>query len=369
MPIFSFKDYSYMQQALGLAEQARWQAPPNPWVGCVIVNNNQIVGMGFTQPPGQAHAEVVALNKAQEKAQGATLYVTLEPCSHMGRTPPCTQAIIQAGIKKVIIAQTDPDKRVNGQGVKQLQQAGIELLQGLCQEQVEVSLLPYLYQRRTHLPYTVLKAAISLDGRLAAPDGTSQWISSPEARQEAHFQRASSQAIVIGAQTALNDQPRLTVRHETVHPRLAPLRVLLDAKGRVPPHGPLFDQTLAPTLVITTEQASSDQRKKWEKEHIEVVTVKASSQGVDLKETWELLGKRSILQVLVEGGGTLLSELIKHHLCQELSLHVGNCLLGIQGFPLYNEIVPTLNAAPRFILMNHKKLGQSIQINYKINSF
>ena len=254
-----------MQQALALANQARWHAPPNPWVGCVIVNNKTVIGKGFTQPPGQAHAEVCALREAQEKAQGATLYVTLEPCSHTGRTPPCTQAIIQAGIKKVVIAQMDPDQRVSGKGIIQLQEAGIEVYQGLCQEQAEISLTPYLYQRRTQLPYTLLKAAVSLDGRLAAVDGTSQWISSPEAREAAHLQRAASQAIVIGAKTALNDQPRLTVRHPTVHPRLAPLRVLLDAKGRVPTEGPLFDQTLAPTLVIPPNNPLESNEKRGKK--------------------------------------------------------------------------------------------------------
>ena len=354
-----------MQQALALAEQARWHAPPNPWVGCIIVHQDKIVGRGWTQPPGHAHAEIVALKEAEGQTQGATLYVTLEPCCHTGRTPPCVRAIIQAGVSRVLIAQLDPDHRVSGKGMSQLREAGIEVLEGLCHDQAVEALLPYLHQRRTGIPYTVLKAAISLDGRLAATDGSSQWITSPEARQEVHLQRAASQAIVIGTGTALSDQPRLTVRHETIHPLIPPLRVLLDAKGRVPPVGPLFDLTLAPTLVVTTDRACHAQKEAWQAAGIEVMTVANEAKGVNLLETWQMLGARGILQILVEGGGTLFSELLKQQLCQQLSIYMGNCLLGIQGAPLFQENILNISQAPRFSLKEVKKFGNSVRLDYQ----
>lgn len=358
----------FMQQAIALAENARFQAPPNPWVGCVIVKDGQIVGRGYTQPPGQAHAEVRALQEAQEKAQDASLYATLEPCAHTGRTPPCVQAIIRAGIREVYIGIQDPDSRVSGKGAHLLRQAGIKVVQGICEQEIKNHLAPYLYQRQSNLPYTVLKAAISLDGRTAAADQTSQWITCAEARQDVHLQRASSQAILIGAGTALKDFPQLTVRHPNCLLPHQPLRVILDATGQVPATGPLFNCQLAPTLVITTSQCPESRRAEWQSAGAEVATVAASSRGVNLQEAWQLLGKRSILQVLVEGGATLHTALLETSLVNRLSIYVGPVLLGSAGSPFYQKHIATLQQAQRLSLQGVQKLGSSVRLDYLIAS-
>lgn len=358
---------SFMQQALALAEKARFHAPPNPWVGCVIVKNQQVIGQGYTYPPGQAHAEVNALHEAGEQAKGATLYVTLEPCSHFGRTPPCVDAIIRAGIKQVYIAQEDPDPRVKGKGIQRLREAGIQVSTQLCEQEARSSLTPYLYQRRTQLPYTVVKIAASADGRTAAADGTSQWITSPEARQDGHFQRAQSQAIIVGAGTALTDIPKLTVRHPLVTLPHQPLRVVLDGNGRISAEGPLFDLSLAPTLVLTTKYSSIIRQKEWENKGAEVIVVSADQNGrLDLKEAWSLLGKRGILQALIEGGSTLQTSLFKEQLVNRLSLYLGALLLGSQGLPLFLEKIPTLKQAYPLSLKGVKQLGDSLRIDYDI---
>jgi diaminohydroxyphosphoribosylaminopyrimidine deaminase/5-amino-6-(5-phosphoribosylamino)uracil reductase len=334
-------------------------------VGCVIVKNDQIVGQGFTQAPGMGHAEVCALQQAQEKTKGATLYVTLEPCSHTGRTPPCLQAIIQAGIREVYMGVLDPDPRVNGKGSHLLRQAGIKVIQGICEQEIQKTLAAYLYQRQTGLPYTIIKTAMSLDGRIAAADHSSQWITSVEAREDVHLQRAASQAILIGAGTAIKDSPRLTVRHPH-HPLLKqPLRVLLDAKGVVEAKGPLFDQQLAPTLVITTSQCLENRHREWLSSGAEVAVVSDSPSGVNLHEAWHVLGKRSILQVLVEGGSTLMTSLINSSLFNRLLIYIGPLLLGTSGFPFYQKQIPTLQQARRLSLDEVQKIGDCVRLDYK----
>lgn len=357
----------FMEQAVALAELARFQAPPNPWVGCVIVKDGQIIGKGYTQPPGQRHAEVCALLEAKEKALGATLYVTLEPCSHIGRTPPCTQAIIQAGIREVYYGIQDPDPRVQGSGESQLKQAGIRVFKGICEKKIQYSLAPYLYQRQTGLPYTLLKTALSLDGRTAATDQTSQWITCAQAREDAHLQRAASQAIIIGAGTALKDLPRLTVRHPSYSVAHQPLRVLLDSKGKVPAKGPLFEQQLAPTLVITTSQSLQNRQDEWRASGAEVAIVSESQTGVDLQEAWHLLGKRSILQVLVEGGATLHTALLTTPLANQLLIYIGPLLLGCCGIPLFQKEIATLQQAQRLSLLHVQRFDQSVRLDYQIS--
>lgn len=357
----------FMQQAMALAEQARLLSPPNPWVGCVIVKDGKIIGQGYTQPPGQAHAEICALHQAQERAKGAIAYVTLEPCAHTGRTPPCTDALIQAGIREVRFGIHDPDMRVKGKGAQQLREAGIQVFHGLCEEKIQQSLAPYLYQRRTGLPYTILKTAISLDGRTAAADNTSQWITCEQAREDVHLQRAESQAILIGARTALKDCPRLTVRHPSYQLRKNPLRVLLDSKGLVPAKGPLFDCTMAPTLIITTQQGAEKRKNEWESTGAQVAIVSSSSNGIDLQETWELLGNQSILQVLVEGGATLLTALLETSLVNRLVVYIGPIMLGSSGCPLYQKQIATLQQAKRLFLQDVRQLGESVRLDYLLN--
>ncbi|MCC5831612.1 MAG: bifunctional diaminohydroxyphosphoribosylaminopyrimidine deaminase/5-amino-6-(5-phosphoribosylamino)uracil reductase RibD [Chlamydiales bacterium] len=340
-----------MRWAIRLGEKGRITAPPNPWVGCVLVKEGEILGEGYHLAPGHPHAEAIALEKAGALAKGCTAYVSLEPCVHRGRTPPCAHALINAGVKKVVIPFEDPDPRVSGRGVKALERAGVEVVMGIAKEEAERSLRPYLHQRCRRIPFCVLKAAMSIDGRTAAEDGTSKWITSEEARCDVHLLRAQSQAILVGSETARLDRPRLTVRGFEVE---QPLRVLIDSKGRVPPEGPLFDPTLAPTLVFT-------ENRRWEKEGIEVIELPKITLNAILEE----LGRREVVQLLVEGGSALHARFLKERLADLFCLYIGNCLLGPQGRPLIPDLpVSTIEEAPRWALEAVHRFGDSLRLDY-----
>lgn len=363
-------DSQMMERALVLANKARITSPPNPWVGCVIVKEGRIIGEGFTQEPGGAHAEVVALKQAKNHTQGATAYVTLEPCSHFGRTPPCVNALIEAGISRLVIGIKDPDLNVQGKGIAKLRAANIDITLGVLEKPISESLAPYLHHRKTGRPYCILKGAISVDGRIAAEDGTSQWISSEEARLDYHHVRAESQAIIIGAGTACVDLPALTVRNVLQYPSTPPLRVILDAKGRVTPRGPLFDTSLAPTLIITTPDCPQKIKEEWKNYgvQIEVLPLAKSGIGVNLEEVLILLGKREILQVIVEGGGKILGSFLEARIANQLNLYVGGLILGSGGVPLFEtDFIKTIKESPQLILTNTKILGNSVRLDYLLN--
>lgn len=352
-------DEEMMRRAIALGEQGRITAPPNPWVGCVIVKDGKVLGEGFHFAAGQQHAEVNALNSVIDPA-GATVYITLEPCSHYGRTPPCTQALLEAKVKRVVIAQIDPDLRVRGQGVTLLRNAGIEVDVGVLAAEAEASLRPYLQQRKTGRSYCLAKAAITIDGRIAAQNGTSQWISGPEARVDAHRLRAESQAIIIGAGTAIRDNPSLTVRDFHTLPVHPPLRVLLDAKGTVPPSLPLFDMRLGHLLIVTTSSCPPEVRKTWEAANAEVVEMARTPLDI-----LELLAKRGVIQTLVEGGSQVLGEFLRHGVIDKISVYMGPRILGDTGMPLFkNYTVETMEKAPIWVLDNVKRLGNSVRIDF-----
>ncbi|HZA81769.1 MAG TPA: bifunctional diaminohydroxyphosphoribosylaminopyrimidine deaminase/5-amino-6-(5-phosphoribosylamino)uracil reductase RibD, partial [Actinomycetes bacterium] len=232
-------DEAWMARAVALAEGGRGTTSPNPMVGAVLVRDGRVVGEGFHRAPGRDHAEVVALAAAGRLAEGATCYVTLEPCAHHGRTPPCADALVAAGVARVVAATVDPDPRVAGAGLARLAGAGVEVAVGAGAEPAAEQNAAYLTHRRLRRPRVTLKAAASLDGKVAAPDGTSQWITGPAARADAHRLRAEADAVCVGAGTALADDPRLTVRLPD-HDGRQPLRVLVDAAGRVGADGHLF---------------------------------------------------------------------------------------------------------------------------------
>jgi diaminohydroxyphosphoribosylaminopyrimidine deaminase / 5-amino-6-(5-phosphoribosylamino)uracil reductase len=253
-----------MHRALELAESVRTRTSPNPWVGAVIVSGGERFE-GATEPPGGAHAEMVALSAAGPRARGATLYTTLEPCAHHGKTGPCAEALVEAGIARVVVGVSDPDPQVSGRGVARLRQAGLEVEVGLAAMEVAEQLAPYLKHRRTGRPWVVLKLACSLDGRIAAPDRSSRWLTGVESREDAHRLRAESDAVLVGAGTVRADDPQLTARTKVL-PQSQPLRVVL---GKIPPRArvePALEMTGDPSAVL------------------------------------EELGAKGILQVLVEGG-------------------------------------------------------------------
>lgn len=355
----------FMRRALDIAEHARLSAPPNPWVGCVLVNNGVVVGEGYTQPPGQAHAEIMALRHAGDQAQGATAYVTLEPCAHHGRTPPCIDALIRAGIIRVVAAIEDPDSKVAGNGFAALRAAGIAVEVGLLAEEVHQQLRPYLFHRKTGLPYCVLKAAVSLDGRVAAQDGSSQWITCPAARNDVHRLRAESQAILVGVNTAIRDNCSLTVRHYEAAGMRQPLRIVLDTQGRLPLSSPLWDTTHSPTLLVTSAKSV------FGREHagVEILPMPLCEDGIDLQALLKQLGSRGILQLLVEGGSKVFSSFLKQGLANQLCLYVGPRLLGDKGLPLVEGLsIPNIAEAPLMQAYGCTQFDSTIRIDYSIDS-
>jgi diaminohydroxyphosphoribosylaminopyrimidine deaminase/5-amino-6-(5-phosphoribosylamino)uracil reductase len=363
------RDDQAMDQALDAGAAVRRRTAPNPWVGCVIVRDGEIVGRGATEPPGQAHAEVVALRDAGDQARGATAYVTLEPCSHHGRTPPCADALIEAGVVRVVVALEDPDARVAGSGIARLRDAGVEVTVGVGDARAARDLAPYLHHRRTGRPLVVAKVASSIDGRIAAADGSSRWLTSDTARADAHELRADSQAIVVGAGTALADQPRLTVRDVTTPPQHAPVRVVLDARGRVAATGPLFATADAPTLVVTTAAASESAVDAWRAAgaKVEVVAPAADGPGVDLDETFQLLGREGVLQALVEGGGTLLGRVVGDGHAQRLVTYLAPLALGVRGTPAFAHPGPDrMDDVRRFELTDVRRLGPDVRLDYEV---
>lgn len=336
-----FTDEQAMDIALQLSEQGRVTAPPNPWVGCVIVKNNTIIGAGYHTKAGNAHAEIEALNSLQNKedARDAHMYVTLEPCCHIGRTGPCTQAIIQAGIRQVTIGILDPDARVQGKGIKVLEAAGIQVDVGVLNEKIIGSLKPYIHHRMTGMPCVIAKVGMSIDGKMAASDGSSRWITDADARQEVHELRAGAQAILVGCGTVEKDNPQLTVRLEK-YTGPQPLRVVLDTYGKLTnTHLHIFNQQQAKTLVFTSAQCSVAATELWDSLGVAYCIVERTHDGLDLKEVFKELGKREIISVLIEGGARLLTQIIKQNLFQELHVYLGNVIIGKNGISLFDTVL------------------------------
>jgi diaminohydroxyphosphoribosylaminopyrimidine deaminase/5-amino-6-(5-phosphoribosylamino)uracil reductase len=362
------RDDEVMGRALELASAARRRTAPNPWVGCVVVRDGLIVGEGATQPPGQAHAEIEALRAAGDAAAGATAFVTLEPCSFSGRTGPCADALVAGGIARVVVAIEDPDPRVAGTGIGRLRAAGVHVDVGARAEAATTLLAPYLFQRRTGGPYVVAKLATSLDGKVAAADGTSQWITSEAARADAQELRADSQAVVVGSGTAIADHPALTVRDVDPLPARPPVRVVLDGRGRVPAAGPLFDPALAPTLIITTDRAPTAAVDAWSAAgaKVGVVATAANGTGVDLGDAIALLGREGALQLLVEGGGALVGALLAERRVQRLVTYVAPVILGERGRPGYALPGPdTLANATRYRIVDNAPIGTDLRCTYE----
>jgi len=362
-------DRESILRAINVGEKGRLTAPPNPWVGCLIVNKGQIVGEGFHRAPGESHAEIVALQQAKGKVEGATIYLTLEPCSHYGRTPPCVEAIVKAKPKRVVIGIMDPDEKVSGRGIARLQEANIEVEVKIAEEEVRKSLEIYLHHRRLKVPFCLAKIATTIDGRIAARDGSSQWISSPEARADAHNLRAESQAIMIGVGTAIKDKPRLTVRDSHYENPRQPLRVILDSKGSLSQPSPLLEVSDAPTLVVTSEICPEDKKKQWRNLGVDVIVApRCKKNGVlELPYIMKELAKRGVLQVMVEGGSQLQTHLMRERLLDKLITYVGPKIVGGEGVPFIQQLdINTMQEAIKFNLCGVKHLGNTIRLDYTL---
>lgn len=336
----------FMQVALAEARAALGTTSPNPAVGAVVVRDGQVVGAGRTQPPPGPHAEVMALRDAGEAARGATLYCTLEPCAHHGRTPPCTDAIVAAGIAAVQYALADPDPRVDGRGHRALTAARLPVAAGDGQAEAAEILAPYLHHRRTGLPLVTVKFAASLDGRIAAASGDSRWVSGSETLAWVHSIRPTLDAIVVGSNTVLIDNPQLTARpaiargadpeDEVLDPAVhQPLRVVLDSRGRVPPDARIcagIDAGLA-TLVATTERSDPAWRARIADTGAEVLVLPAHHDRVDLEALIGILGGRGMLSVLFEGGGVTLGGLFDRRLVDRVQAVIAPIVIGAADAP------------------------------------
>lgn len=323
---------SFMQRALGLAERGWGRVSPNPMVGAVVVRDGSVVGEGWHEGPGSPHAEVMALDEAGDEARGATVYVTLEPCDHTGRTGPCTHALTRAGVRKVVAAAGDPNPVVGGRGFARLRASGIEVETGTLE--AEAHSLNRAFERHvvTGLPSVTLKMASSLDGKAAAADGSSRWITGPPARSDVQRLRAWADAVVVGAGTALADDPALTLRQEPWLRARPPLRVVVDAVGRVPPSGRLFDDT-APTLVATTDLTPERRVRSWTEAGAEVLALDRGPGGVLLPALARALGKRDVQAVLVEGGPTLAWSFVEAALVDRVVVYLAPVLVGGAAAP------------------------------------
>ena len=317
-------DEKMMREALRLAKRARHLAPPNPPVGCVVVKRGRVLARGFTHEPGKQHAEVDALRKVKD-ARGSTAYVTLEPCNHTGRTGPCTEALIEAGVARVVFGVRDPHPAAKG-GLERLEREGIAVENGVLETECRAWLEPWLQWVTTGRPLITLKAAITLDGRLAARSGDSRWVSGEESRALAHRLRDEHQAILVGARTVEKDDPQLTTRLEKGRGH-DPIRVVLDGKLAI-----AASARVLPALIVTSQHAP--ERPDLVERGAELVRVRGEGGRVDLVAMLEALGKRGIQSLLVEGGGEVHGQLLEAGLVDRVALFIAPKLIGAGGVPL-----------------------------------
>ncbi|MEJ1990702.1 MAG: bifunctional diaminohydroxyphosphoribosylaminopyrimidine deaminase/5-amino-6-(5-phosphoribosylamino)uracil reductase RibD [Maritimibacter sp.] len=353
-------DQRYMKLALALGRRGHGNTWPNPAVGCVIVQSGRIVGRGWTQPGGRPHAEVVALAQAGEAARRATAYVTLEPCSHHGKTPPCADALVAAGVARVVVALGDPDPRVNGQGIARLRAAGIEVVTGVLEDQARRDQAGFLAKIEQKRPFVTLKLAISLDGRIATASGESQWITGPEARRHVHALRMRHDAVMVGAGTARADDPTLNVRD--MGAKHQPVRVVLSRHLDLP-EGSNLSRTASdvPVWLVHGDRAEAARRAYWQAAGAKLFEVPVSAGQVDVKSALEALAKAGLTRVFCEGGGGLAASLLEADLVDELIVFSAGIALGAEGWPALAALgISRLAEAPRFTLAEVKAVGGDV---------
>ena len=329
-------DKKYMRMALDLAQQGIGDVEPNPAVGCVIVKGNRVIGKGYHKKFGGPHAEIEAINdcrKNGDSPKNATMYVTLEPCCHHGKTPPCSQAVIDAGIKRVVIAVKDPSPHAAGGGIKQLLGAVIEVNTGICEKQSEDLNRWFFHYARTDRPWVIVKWAQSIDGYLAYKDAAvkGQWISGEQSRKDVHAIRRQCQAILTGIGTVIADDPQLTPRPANGK---HPLRVVLDSKLQIPEGCNLLKPSRSATIVFTTAAGAASEKRKMSairQNGVEVIALPGRRQRCDIDRILDELGKRGVQQLLVEAGPTLITSFLKNNLANELRIYVSPKRLGEEG--------------------------------------
>jgi diaminohydroxyphosphoribosylaminopyrimidine deaminase/5-amino-6-(5-phosphoribosylamino)uracil reductase len=355
-------DYRFMAQALQLARRGIYTTDPNPSVGCIIVNNDgAVVGQGWHERAGKPHAEPLALEQAGEAAKGATAYVTLEPCSHHGRTPPCADQLISAGISRVVYAAEDPNPIVSGAGARKLIAAGIEAIAGVMGAEADELNRGYVHRMRTGRPWIRSKLAVSIDGRTALENGVSQWISGAESRADVHRWRARSSAVLTGSGTVLADDPSLNARPDDIASFVPPVRIVLDSALRIDPTAKLF-AVEGPVLICHCSD-DADKQRALEAAGAELLAVPAHGPGeVRLEPAMQLLGERGINDIWLESGSLLNAGFLNDGLIDELLVYQSGCLLGDKGLGMFAmESLADMQARPEFVLSDVRRFGSDLR--------
>jgi diaminohydroxyphosphoribosylaminopyrimidine deaminase/5-amino-6-(5-phosphoribosylamino)uracil reductase len=356
------EDLIHMRAALALARRGLGNAWPNPAVGCVLVKDGRVIGRGWTQPGGRPHAETEALRRAGDAARGATAYVTLEPCSHHGRTPPCCEALAEAGIARVVMAMRDPDPRVNGRGLAMLRGAGIAVEEGLLEAEARALNAGFFRRIQAGMPVVTLKLASTLDGRIATATGESRWITGEAARREVHALRARHDAILVGSGTVLADDPDLTCRIPGME-RVPMLRVVADARLRTPPSARLVQSAaVAPVLIMTAPGHPPAAQAPFMEAGADMVTAPThAAGGLDLPSLLRALGRRGVTRVLAEGGAGLAAALLRQGLVDRLVWFHAPAVMGGDGHPALEGLrLAALSAMPRFRRVALRALGDDM---------
>ncbi len=350
-------DEGYMSLALNLAKRRKGLTHPNPTVGCVIVKDGEIVGLGYHERAGYPHAEVVALEQAGEKARGSTAYITLEPCTHFGRTPPCTDALIRAGVKKVFVATKDQNPVVSGRGIEKLREEGIEVEVGLLEEtarELNEDFFTFVTEKR---PFITLKLAQTLDGKIATLRGESKWITSLQSRKYAHRLRAEASAVLVGIKTVIRDNPSLTVRHFPFERQ--PLRIVIDPELEIPIESNLVSDGEAKTLVVFTRRNPSKERE-LEERGVALLFM----ERIELKDLLVELARREVVHLLVEGGAFTVSSFLREGLWDRLVLFQAPKILG-DGLTLHNLGIEGIENALRVKLVRELRIKEDKVFEYR----
>lgn len=360
------EDRAFMASALTLARRGLGRVWPNPAVGCLLVREGRVVGRGWTQDGGRPHAEQVALQRAGSQARGATAYVTLEPCAHHGKTPPCAEALVAAGVARVVSATDDPDPRVSGGGHRRLREAGIDLTEGLLRLDAEEINLGFLRRLQVGRPLVTLKLAMSLDGRIATHSGHSQWITGPEARARAHLLRAEHDAVMVGSGTAITDNPRLTVRLPGMESR-RPIRIVADSRLALHlTHELVRGARETPTWLLARDDVERQRRRAFEQAGVDVLEVPGGdAEPLDIAAALQLLGTRGLTRILVEGGGRLAASLLSAGLVDRLIVFQAGLAIGGDGVPGIAGLgLKDLSAATRFSQRKLERVGPDLMVQY-----
>ncbi|MFQ5877754.1 MAG: bifunctional diaminohydroxyphosphoribosylaminopyrimidine deaminase/5-amino-6-(5-phosphoribosylamino)uracil reductase RibD [Acidobacteriota bacterium] len=364
-PRWTGRDLSRLRQALVLASRGEGRTSPNPMVGALLVRGGRVVGRGYHTRAGEPHAEIVALRQAGPRARGATLYVNLEPCCHFGRTPPCVDALIGAGVRRVVASMRDPDPRVDGRGFRALRAAGVRVRVGCGREAAYRLNERFLHYVRTGVPFVTLKAGMSLDGRIATRRGESRWITSRRAREQARSLRARHDAVLVGVNTVLADDPRLAASGGG----RAPARVVLDARLRTPSGARLLrDGAGGQTLILTLAGASERRRRRLERRGALVVPLPSRRGRVDLRAALVELGRRGIRSILVEGGSEVLGSALDERIGDRIVLYVaGKILGGRTALPAFGGLgAGRLREAARLYGWSIRPLGEDLVLEGRL---